>query len=120
MKKLLTIGTLLLGCYLAAAQTGAQAGNPQAITVQGCLSQSPDGAFMLADNAGDLFQLRGDTSQFKPYIGKQVRVHGIAMNNGAADPNAMAADTADASTGVAQQFNVSSVQAIANTCALSK
>lgn len=120
MKKLLTIGTLLLGCCLAAAQTATQAGNTQAITVQGCLSQSPDGAFMLADNAGDLFQLLGDTSQLNTFIGKQVRVQGMPMNNSAADPNAMAADTADASTGVAQQFTVSSAYKVADSCALSK
>ncbi len=127
-KKILTFGTLVLGgCLAAAAQTGtqssaAEASKTQMTTVQGCLSQSPDGAFLLADNAGDLFQLLGDdgASQLTTYVGKMVRVHGIAMNNSASGASAMAGDTADASTGVAQKFHVSSAQKIADTCVVSK
>lgn len=125
-KEIFTLGALVLGgCLAAAAQTGtqssaAEAGKTQTTTVQGCLSQSPDGAFLLADNAGDLFLLSGDASQLTTYVGKMVRVHGIAMNSSASGADAMAGDTADASTGVAQQFHVSSAQKVADTCVVSK
>jgi hypothetical protein len=129
MKKTLTLGTLLLGCCLAAvAQTGSTpnqtmpsstASNSQATTVQGCLSQSSEGDFMLADNSGNNFQLRGDTSQLNSYIGKEVRVKGIAMTNSGSPAGAMSSSTSSSgsSSGAATQFSVSNVQKVADTCA---
>jgi hypothetical protein len=170
MKKTLTLGTLLLGCWLAAvAQTGStpnqtppmstpptfsqdktgptpwnptppvdrstfppdtkapgqsesssQASNFQATTVEGCLSQSPEGNFMLADNSGSNFQLHGDTLRLKGYIGKEVQVEGTAMSNRGAPPSAMASPSSDSSgssPGAATQFNVSKVDKVADTCA---
>jgi hypothetical protein len=38
-------------------ESSSQASNSQATTVEGCLSQSPEGIFMLADNSGNSFQL---------------------------------------------------------------
>jgi hypothetical protein len=169
MKKTLTLGTLLLGCCLAAvAQTGStpnqtppsstpstfpqdqtgqtpsnpappgdpsaippdtkapgqmanqatQASNSQATTVQGCLSQSSEGNFVLADNSGNNFHLRGDTSQLNSYIGKEVRVEGIATNNSRSPAGAMSSSTTSSgsSSGATTQFSVSSVHKVADTC----
>lgn len=167
MKKALTLGTLLLGCYLVAAaqttpnqtppmstpptfpqdQTGqspsnpSSPGNPSAIppdtsaphgqaadqetqspvsqmtTIQGCLSQAQSGNFMLADNSGNSFQLRGDAAKLAGFIGNEVKVDGIAMTTGA-NAGAMAApSSADSgSLGSAAQFNVNNVHKLADTC----
>lgn len=140
MKKILTLGTMLLGCCLMTfAQTGSQDEAPQGMppspypqvqtpseqavpppemppdtsavgqgtqeqaaapanqsdaqvtTVQGCLSRSASG-FMLADNVGNNYQLSGDTSKLAGLVGKEVRVSGMTISNGAPDPGAMSSD----------------------------
>lgn len=137
-KKILTLGTLLLGCCLAAAaqsqtpanptrnQGGEAAANPPAAGntisgtdwVRGCLSQSSDGAFMLADSNGNNFQLHGDTSKLNSYIGKEIQVHGAALSSSGTSADAMSSDASAA--GSAKQFNVSDVHKVADTCAASK
>jgi hypothetical protein len=137
-KKILTLGTLLLGCCLAAAaqsqtpsnptrnQGGEAAANPPAAGdtisgtdwARGCLSQSSDGNFMLADSNGNNFQLRGDTSKLNSYIGKEVQVHGSALSNSGMNADAMSSDASAA--GSAKQFTVSGVRKLADTCAASK
>jgi len=147
-KQILTLGTLLLGCCLAAvAQTATdpernqsgeapanpatagqsisgQSANPadssQATTLRGCLSQSSDGNFMLADNSGNNFQLRGDTSQLSIYIGKEVQVHGIGINSSGTNAGAMSSDATGTSAGIAKQFTVNDVHKVSDTCASSK
>jgi hypothetical protein len=129
-KKILTLGTLLLGCCLAAAaqsqnptnpefnQSGEAAANPPAAGnsisgtdwIRGCLSQSSDGSFMLADNSGNSFQLSGDTSKLSSYIGKQIQVHGT---NSETTADAM---SSDAAVGGAKQFTVKQVQKLSDTC----
>src|ERR1700687_1255687 len=59
-----------------AKDQASPASSSQATTIQGCLSQSSQGNFMLADNSGNKFQLRGDTSKLNSYIGKEVKVDG--------------------------------------------
>jgi len=71
---------------------------------------------MLADNSGNNFQLRGDTSKLTGYIGKQIQVHGMvstATSSAAMSSNAGAA-------GAAKQFTVSDVQKLSDTCASSQ
>jgi hypothetical protein len=155
MKKTLTLGTLLLGCCLAAvaqtpifsqigqtpwnpatpvdrstfppdtkapgqSESSSQASNSQATTVEGCLSQSPEGNFMLAEDSGSNFQLHGDTLRLKGYIGKEVQVEGTATSNSGAPASAMASptssDSSGSSPGAATQFNVSKVHKVADTC----
>ena len=170
MKKILTLGTLLLGCCLtAAAQTGStpnqmppsstpstfpqdqtgqtpsnpatpadpsaippdssapgtQASNSQATTIQGCLNQSADGNFMLADNAGNNYQLHGDNTQLATHLGEEIQVQGIAeSNNTSATPaGAMSSPTSNsASSGsspvAATQFSVRNVHKIADNCTM--
>jgi hypothetical protein len=155
MKKTLTLGTLLLGCCLAAMaqtptfpqdQTGqtpsnpappadrstfppdtkapgqsessSQASNSQATTVEGCLSQSPEGIFMLADNSGNSFQLHGDTLPLKGYIGKKIQVEGVATSNSGAPAMASptSSESSGSSSGAATQLSVSKVHRLADTC----
>jgi len=77
MKKCLTLATLVLVCCLAAAAQVSPGVEPrdfpattpppylqnEKTTVRGCLSQSPDGNFILAEKSGNSFQLIGDTSK---------------------------------------------------------
>ncbi len=175
--KTLTLGTVLLGCCLAAAaqtgstpnqipptstpptfpqdQTGQTPSNPstpadpsalppdthapgqmahdratraaesQATSIQGCLSRSPDGNFILADNSGNSFQLRGSTSQLNNYVGKEVRVNGAAESTSGSTAGAMSApssSTSSSSTSMPStsapvtQFNVSDVHKVAESC----
>lgn len=168
MKKILTLGTLLLGCCLAAAaQTGStpnqmppsstpstfpqdqtgqtpsnpvtpaapsaippdssapgtQASNSQASTIQGCLNQSADGSFMLADNAGNSYQLQGDSTQLATHLGEEVQVQGIAESTSAAPAGAMSSPTSNsASSGsptvAATQFSVRNVHRVADNCTM--
>jgi len=162
MTKTLTVGTLLLGCCLAAvAQMGStqsqtpsastppitsqpssqtptippnpsalppdtsatagdqssdstQASSSRPMAVQGCLSQSTDGDFMLADNSGNKFHLRGESSQLASYIGNEIRVDGVAGSKTASSAGAMSSSTADAAA--ARQVNVINVHKISDTC----
>jgi len=148
MKKTLTLGTLLLGCCLAAAaqapgaqsQTppaatptdqgaipssqntpdqAAQPGSSQVTTIQGCLSKSSDGNFVLAENSGDSFRLQGDTAKLESYIGKQVKLEGMVITSDTT-AGAMSSNTSPDSgspAGAAKQFNVNNVHKVANTCA---
>jgi len=142
MKKSLSIGTLVLGCCLAAAaqmgstpnqtpqastpstfpqdQTGQTPANPSALppdtsaapsaaattayeasnsqtSVQGCLSRDADGKFMVADNSGTSYQLRGDSSQLGDFVGTMVAVDGAITSSGSA--GAMASPTSSDSPG---------------------
>ncbi len=103
----------------SSAQAATQVDNSQASTLRGCLSQSSDGNFMLADKSGNNFQLQGDASQLDSYIGKEIQVHGSSLNSSGTSADAMASDTGGA-TGAAKQFTVSDVHKVADTCASSK
>jgi len=98
----------------ASDQSATQAGNTQKTTVQGCLSQSSDGNFMLADSSGSNIQLRGDTSRLNSYIGKEIRVDGIASPSSGSNAGAMSSSTSGA--GSSTQFSVSGVHKVADTC----
>jgi hypothetical protein len=166
MKNVLTLGTLMLGCCLAATaqmgstpnqtspastpptfpqdQTGQSPANPanpsaippdtnapgrmgdhatdqssqasgsQMTTIQGCLSQSSAGNFMLSESSGNSFQLRGDTSQLSSFIGKEVKVDGTASTGGS---NAGAMSSSSGSGSSSGQFSVSKVHKVADSCA---
>lgn len=167
MKKVISLGTIVLGCCLAAAaqmgstpnqtppastpstfpqdQTGqtpsnpTSPSNPSAIppdtsatrtgqttdqasassqaSVQGCLSRGSDGNFMLADNSGNNFQLRGDTSQLTGFVGNQVRIDGTtASSEAGAMSSPSSTDSSGASSGATKQLNVSSVHKLSETC----
>jgi hypothetical protein len=176
MKKTLTLGTLMLGCCLAAVaqmgstpnqtppvttpstfpqdQTGQSPANPvnpadpsslppdtrapgsashdhtgerpsgaPPTKLVGCLSQSSDGNFILADNSGTNFRLRGDASQLSSLVGKQVQVDGIAtMNSDSNAAGSMSSPTSSdsgaspSSSGTAAQFSVSDAHKIADAC----
>ena len=134
MKKSLTLGMLLLGCCLAAiAQTNQPTFNPlappqnssasapmvRATTAQGCLTQSADGNFMLADASGTNFQLRGDSSQLSSYIGNEVRVDGTPVGDSATAGSMSSPTSSDssASSSTPRQFNVTNIHKISGTCA---
>jgi hypothetical protein len=63
-----------------ASQTGTTASGQT--TVQGCLQDS-NGAYMLTDNTGVTYQLRGDTSKLSAHVGHEVQVTG-SMTSGTA------------------------------------
>jgi hypothetical protein len=91
-------------------------------SIQGCLSQSSDGSFLLADNSGNSFQLRGETVQLGSYIGKEVKVDGIAVPNSGSTAGAMASPTSStslpAASGTTAQFSVSDVHKVAEACTI--
>jgi len=101
------------------------ANNSEATTLRGCLSQSSDGSFILADNSGNSFQLRGDTSQLSNYVGKEVRVDGMAGSASGSSAGAMSAPSSPSSTSsatssgtsaAASQFNVSNIHKVSDAC----
>jgi hypothetical protein len=115
-----------------------QASNSHPATVEGCLSQSSDGDFMLAGNAGIRYHLHGESGQLSSYLGNQIQVDGttagINVNDSAAGDSAansassagsMASSTESggasngttSSTGTTTQINVVSVHKLADTCA---
>ena len=138
MKKTLTLGTFILGCFLAApAQTSgyyqipsrAAAGysqdafappamsanqSAQKTTVEGCLSQSVDGIFILSDAAGSSYQLNDGASRLSQFVGKVIRVDGFGLFNSTSEsgPGAMSAEP----MGPAQQIDVTRVRKIADRC----
>jgi hypothetical protein len=97
----------------------SQASNTRPATVEGCLSQSSEGDFMLADNSGNKYRLRGESSQLSSYIGNQVQVDGSTLGD-----TSSAGSTASTSSGSGQssnggtaaQLNVVSVHKLADTC----
>jgi hypothetical protein len=135
MKKILALGILVLCCCLAAAaqsqtpsnperdQSGEAAANPPAAGdaisgtdwLRGCLSQSPDGSFTLADDSGHNFQLQGNTSKLNSYVGKEVQLHGARLGSAGTNTSAMSSDASNAS-GYTGEFKVSNVQKISDTC----
>lgn len=80
-------------------------------SLQGCLTQSADGNFMIADASGN-FQLTGDTARLGKFVGQEVRVDGV--QSGQASPGSMAASPSEQGQ---QQFSVSKVHKISSTCA---
>jgi hypothetical protein len=163
MKKGLTFGTLLLGCYLAASaqlrstvpgaenQTPPQSTAPihsqeplpstvpgaenqtplqpsdqatlpsssHMTSLQGCLSQSQAGNFVLADISGNSFQLSGNTAKLAGYIGNQVKVDGIALpaRSGAGSMSSPASTDSGSSSGTTAEFSVSKIHKMAGLCA---
>lgn len=107
-----------------AADHSAQAST----SVQGCLSQAADGNFMLADNSGNSFQLRGETSQLASLLGKEVKVEGTAVPTSGSTAGSMASPTSSASQspaspssqGTTTQFSVSDVHKVADACAIAQ
>ena len=77
---------------------------------------------MLADNAGNTYQLHGDNTQLATHLGEEIRVEGIAESNSASPAGAMSSPTSSgsassgASPGAATQFSVRSVRKVADTC----
>jgi hypothetical protein len=94
-----------------------------ATTAQGCLSQSSDGNFILADASGKQFQLHGDTSQLASYIGNEVRVDGTSMTGNATGASSMSSSTSSdpaSASSSAAQFRVTEIHKLSDACAASK
>jgi hypothetical protein len=85
----------------------------QKTTVEGCLSQSADGLFMLSDVSGNSYQLNDGTSHLSQFVGKEVRVDGFGLvNRSGPVPGAMSSG----SLWPAQQIDVTRVRKIADRC----
>ncbi len=104
-------------------------------SIEGCLSKSAEGNFILADSSGNSFQLRGLSSQLGDFVGKEIRVNGMADSTSApvaGSMNAPSTTSSSASTSMASnsgastssaagsapatQFNVSDVKKVAESC----
>jgi cytoskeletal protein RodZ len=102
--------------------------------LEGCLSGS-NGNYTLTDNAGNTYQLMGDTAQLSKHVGQEIRVSGsrVAANgengmgtagtNGAAESATSGENTSSGtppSVGgtamSANSFNVTGVKKISGTC----
>ena len=103
-----------------AADPAAMAANQSAsqkTTVQGCLTQSADGMFMLSDASGNSYQLNDSSSRLSQFLGQEIRVDGFGIFTGTTErvPGAMAARPSDLK-GPAQQIDVTRVRKIADRC----
>jgi hypothetical protein len=162
MRKILTLGTILLGgCLAMVGQTGSYSDQSQSgateqaqpnysqgqqgqmqtapenapqqeqsnsalqrenqkTSVQGCLTQSPSGNFMLADAAGDQYQLNDSSARLDQFVGQEIRVNGFVTGAsqapGAMSSEAPAGSQSQALNGSIQQINVSKVRKVADTC----
>lgn len=96
--------------------SSATGSNAQVSSVEGCLSQSPDGGFILADAMGNSYMLRGDTTELSSYLGKDVRVDGMAIPKSNAGSMASSSSAEASST---QQFSVQHARKIADNCSTS-
>jgi hypothetical protein len=141
MKKTLTIGTIVLGCcLLALAQTSSypnqgppasfpgnsidQSGSAvstnqsssQKTTVQGCLTQSADGFFLLSDASAKSYQLNDGSSRLAQFVGKEIRVDGFGFNrNSEPTPGSMSASPSELN-GPVQQIDVTKVRKVSDRC----
>jgi hypothetical protein len=99
--------------------SSATGSNTQVSSVEGCLSQSPDGGFILADAMGNTYMLRGDTTELSSYLGKDVRVDGMAIpkSNSAGSMASSSGESSQASS--TQQFSVQHARKIADNCSTS-
>ncbi len=95
----------------SAVPPDSEASSSQSTAVQGCLSRSPDGHFILTDSSGNSFRLRGEILQLNSYLGKEVRLEGAVTSNDETAPNAMA------SSASATQLLVTNVHKLAESCA---
>jgi hypothetical protein len=128
MKKSLTLGILLTVCFLAAvAQTGGTQdqvpprSHSQRTTMQGCLSESSEDNFLLADKTRKSFQLRGNPAELNNLAGKEIQVDGIALSSFDSSLGSLSSSENSAeSTGTATQSDVSQVRKVADTCSSSK
>jgi hypothetical protein len=80
---------------------------------------------MLADNAGNSYQLHGDNTQLAAHLGEEIQVQGVAESNNtsAAPAGAMSSPTSNsASSGsspvAATQFSVRNIHKIADNCTM--
>jgi hypothetical protein len=91
------------------ANEGMQAGSKTSI--RGCLSKAADGSYQLTAFNGNTYQLSGDTAQLGMHVGHEVRLDGVQSS--ATAPGAMSASPSGQAQ---QQFSVSKVHHVANTC----
>ena len=147
MKKILTLSGIILGCCLFAlaqsssyyrippghshqgsaeqfqsyseepAAMSANQSASQKTTVQGCLSQSRDGMFILSDSSGTSYQLNDSTSRLSQFVGKEIRVDGFGIFNGTNEsaPGAISSGPSGLQAS-AQQIDVTKVRKIADSC----
>jgi hypothetical protein len=91
----------------------------QKTTVQGCLTQSPEGNFMLADASGKQYQLNESSSRLGQFVGQEIRVDGFGIAISESSPGAMSSATPSGPEelkGSVQQIDVSKVRKVADTC----
>jgi hypothetical protein len=65
-------------------------------TVQGCLSQTSDGNYILADGYGNRYLLSGDTAQLSAAVDNEIRVKGNFVSDKETYVSAMASPTGHA------------------------
>ena len=96
----------------SADQSYSEQSANQKTTVQGCLTQSADGNFMLADTSGNVYQLNDSSARLGLFVGQEVRVDGFGIFNSEANLGAMASSANQR----AQQIDVSRVHKVAESC----
>lgn len=75
--------------------------------IEGCLSGS-SGAYTLTDATGQTWQLQGNDAQLSKHVGESVRVSGT--------PAGSASSGASSAGAAGQNFSVSKVRKVSNTC----
>ncbi|HET9698443.1 MAG TPA: hypothetical protein VFP40_16345 [Terriglobales bacterium] len=105
----------------------SQASSSETTSVEGCLTQlSSNNQFRLTDQAGNSYQLQGDSSELSQHLNQQVRIKASLADTGSAVSKAESSTpTPDSSTQTggagsntsgSKQLNVSSVEQLSNTC----
>lgn len=91
--------------------------------IQGCLSKSGDN-FVLTDQSGTAYQLKGDTDDLAKYVGQEVAVSGSKAESGASSSTKPSGEAAGGQGDKGQAaasniFTVSSVKKVADSCSAS-
>jgi hypothetical protein len=79
-------------------------------SVEGCLRNS-GGTFVLTDDAGNTYQLQGDTSKLSEHVGHEVRITGTTSGSSGATGSDMSGNSQSQPT-----FTVQRLKHISKTC----
>ncbi len=111
----------------SSSTSSSKASSTDTTSVDGCLTQlSSNNQFRLTDQAGNSYQLQGDSSELSQHVNQQVRIKASLADTGTAMSKAESSTpvpdsttqtgAAGSNTSGSKQLNVSSVEQLSNTC----
>ncbi|HVP63947.1 MAG TPA: hypothetical protein VMT82_03565 [candidate division Zixibacteria bacterium] len=126
MKKLILLSSfLLVVCMCAFAQTDSDASSASTTNmkpIQGCLSSSSQGKYILTDSSGNDYMLSGQTAGLDNSVGHQVNLMGTEMHveaHSATGTDASQDKSMSENTASMHHFKVHSFKDTGSTCSAS-